>query len=103
MKSLCDEVHLWWMKSKTKVFGLIKSSHRRSDFIQIHLDFIRETDLFRTCSDFIVHSTISLKTLVFIKFCFLQLNPPSSEEIHLRWMKSLRVEICLAAGYGGQI
>ncbi|MBE6594662.1 MAG: hypothetical protein E7644_02560 [Ruminococcaceae bacterium] len=30
-----------------------------------------------------------------------QLNPPMAEEIHLRWMKSLRDEICLAAGYGG--
>jgi len=26
-----------------------------------------------------------------------QLNPPMAEEIHLRWMKSLRDEICLAA------
>ena len=25
----------------------------------------------------------------------MQLNPPSAEEIHLRWMKSLRDEICL--------
>jgi len=32
---------------------------------------------------------------------FFQLNPPSAEEIHLRWMKSLRDEICLAAGDGG--
>jgi hypothetical protein len=32
---------------------------------------------------------------------FLQLNPPMAEEIHLRWMKSLRDEICLAAGDGG--
>ena len=28
---------------------------------------------------------------------FFQLNPPMAEEIHLRWMKSLRDEICLAA------
>jgi len=27
--------------------------------------------------------------------CFFQLNPPSAEEIHLRWMKSLRDEIPL--------
>ena len=33
--------------------------------------------------------------------CFLQLNPPMAEEIHLRWMKSLRDEICLSAGDGG--
>ena len=33
--------------------------------------------------------------------CFFQWNPPSSEEIHLRWMKSLRDEICLAAGDEG--
>jgi hypothetical protein len=33
--------------------------------------------------------------------CFFQLNPPLAEEIHLRWMKSLRDEICLAAGEGG--
>ena len=32
---------------------------------------------------------------------FFQLNPPLAEEIHLRWMKSLRDEICLAAGDGG--
>ena len=32
---------------------------------------------------------------------FFQLNPPLAEEIHLRWMKSLRDEICLAAGEGG--
>jgi hypothetical protein len=36
------------------------------------------------------------------KTCSLfQLNPPSAGEIHLRWMKSLRDEICLAAGDGG--
>ena len=29
---------------------------------------------------------------------FFQLNPPSSEEIHLRWMKSLRDEIPLVRG-----
>ena len=29
---------------------------------------------------------------------FFQLNPPVAEEIHLRWMKSLRDEICLASG-----
>jgi len=28
-------------------------------------------------------------------------NPPSAEEIHLRWVKSLREEICLTAGDGG--
>ena len=33
--------------------------------------------------------------------CFFQRNPPAAEEIHLRWMKSLRDEICLAAGDGG--
>ena len=33
--------------------------------------------------------------------CFFQLNPPLAEEIHLRWMKSLRDEICLTAGDGG--
>ncbi len=27
--------------------------------------------------------------------CFFQLNPPLAEEIHLRWMKSLRDEILL--------
>ncbi|MBO5052292.1 MAG: hypothetical protein J6D31_08860 [Clostridia bacterium] len=32
---------------------------------------------------------------------FFQLNPPPAEEIHLWWMKSLRDEICLAAGDGG--
>jgi len=32
---------------------------------------------------------------------FFQLNPPMAEEIHLRWMKSLRDEICLTAGDGG--
>ena len=32
---------------------------------------------------------------------FFQLNPPMAEEIHLRWMKSLRDEICLSAGDGG--
>jgi len=32
---------------------------------------------------------------------FFQLNPPAAEEIHLRWMKSLCDEICLAAGDGG--
>jgi len=32
---------------------------------------------------------------------FFQLNPSSAEEIHLRWMKSLCDEICLAAGVGG--
>ena len=30
-----------------------------------------------------------------------KLNPPMAEEIHLRWMKSLRDEICLTAGDGG--
>jgi hypothetical protein len=34
--------------------------------------------------------------------CFLQLNPPTAEEIRLRWMKSLRDEICLAAGDAGE-
>ena len=29
------------------------------------------------------------------KQCFFQLNPPLAEEIHLRWMKSLRDEIPL--------
>ena len=33
--------------------------------------------------------------------CFFQLNPPMAEEIHLRWMKLLRDEICLSAGDGG--
>jgi hypothetical protein len=35
------------------------------------------------------------------KTCFFQLNPPSAEEIHLRWVKSPREEICLTAGDGG--
>ena len=30
--------------------------------------------------------------------CFFQRNPPSSEEIHLQWMKSLRDEIPLTRG-----
>ena len=30
--------------------------------------------------------------------CFFQLNPPMAEEIHLRWMKSLRDEIPLTRG-----
>ena len=35
------------------------------------------------------------------KQVLFQLNPPMAEEIHLRWMKSLRDEICLSAGDGG--
>ena len=36
-----------------------------------------------------------------LRKCFFQLNPPMTEEIHLRWMKSLRDEICLTAGDKG--
>jgi len=36
-----------------------------------------------------------------VRLGFFQLNPPVAEEIHLRWMKSLRDEICLTAGDGG--
>jgi hypothetical protein len=32
---------------------------------------------------------------------FFQLNPPLAEEIHLRWMKSLRDEIRLRRDGGG--
>jgi hypothetical protein len=32
---------------------------------------------------------------------FFQLNPPMAEEIHLRWMKSLRDEILLRKVKGG--
>ena len=41
------------------------------------------------------------KSQVEFRLGFFQLNPPSAEEIHLWWMKSLRDEICLAAGDGG--
>ena len=33
--------------------------------------------------------------------CFFQLNPPTAEEIHLRWMKSLRDEIPLCGDRKG--
>ena len=43
MKSLRDEVHLWWMKSKTKVFGWMRSSHRRiiSSVKRIYSELVR--------------------------------------------------------------
>ncbi|MBP3321843.1 MAG: hypothetical protein J6M12_05780, partial [Clostridia bacterium] len=40
------------------------------------------------------------KSQVEIRLVFFQLNPPVAEEINLRWMKSLRDEICLAACEG---
>ena len=42
---------------------------------------------------------LSTKTM----YAFFQLNPPSAEEIHLRWMKSLRDEIPLTRDEIGRI
>jgi len=44
---------------------------------------------------YLFRSLLTRKKQIAKAICFFQLNPPLAEEIHLRWMKSLRDEIRL--------
>ena len=70
--------------AKGLVCPLQKAVHLNQPHTVLHLNRTHDTE----------KSTCASK-------CFFQLNPPFAEEIHLRWMKSLRDEICLTAGDGG--
>ena len=116
-----EEIHLRWMKSlRDEIclsagdgggFSLSEAARLRfhlrrhaEDFIRALLGFHRATHdfiPFRVCRQIRTGESLPPGGRWHAQACFFQLNPPMAEEIHLRWMKSLRDEICLTAGDGG--